>query len=127
MRALITALVLVLSVPACASTSDSVLLGQRKVAFVAERDVIAVTGAEGRFTAIQVQVQDSPMVMHGIRITFGNGEKWSPQTRLRFRRGEWTRRIDLPGGARVIRKVEFVYKSKRARSGRATVKLLGIR
>jgi hypothetical protein len=101
------------------------LLGSRRVTFAAERDVIHVGAVEGRFTALKVQVQGGNIDMYDVRITFGDGETWSPATRLVFREGSWSRTLDLPGRARVIRTVEFRYRSQ-LRRGRATIEVFGL-
>ncbi len=64
--------------------------------------------------------------MYNVKVTFGDGSSFSPQTRLVFAQGAWSRVIDLPGNARRIRKVEFWYRSRGARTGRARVQLFGI-
>ena len=63
--------------------------------------------------------------MYNIRLVFGDGETFSPETRVQFREGSWSRTIDLPGGARVIRRIEFWYRSELKR-GRATVRVYGM-
>lgn len=100
------------------------LLGTRRVSFAAERDAIEVGVREGTFNAIRIEVGGGTLEMYNIQITFGNGETWSPDTRVLFRQGSWSRLIDLPGQARVIRKVEFWYRS-RLRRGQATVRVFG--
>ncbi len=118
--------VAVLSAPlaGCASAS---LLGQRAVGFGVDRDVIAVGAVAGRFRAVRIHVSDSPLEMFDVRFTFGDGSRWSPDTRYRFEQGSWSRRIDLPGRARVIRRIEFRYRSIGVASGRARVQAFGIR
>jgi len=100
------------------------LLGSRRVSFGAERDVIDVGAREGTFDAIRIEVDGGNLEMYNIRLTFGNGDTWSPNTRVFFRQGSWSRLIDLPGPARIIRKVEFWYRS-RVRRGQATVRVFG--
>lgn len=99
-------------------------LGARQVSFAAERDVVEVGAREGRFTAIRIDVADGDIEMYNLRVIFGDGDAWSPPTRLDFRQGSRSRVIDLPGGARVIRRIEFAYRS-RVRRGRATVEVFG--
>ena len=101
-------------------------LGSRQVDFGADKDVISVTGNEGTFKAIKVTVTGGDLLMFNVRVTFGDGSSFSPQTRMEFRLGSQTRTIDLPGNARVIRKVEFWYRS-RIKRGKATVTLHGKR
>lgn len=111
--------------PATARPTDEwELLGSRRVSFAAERDVIQVGVREGLFSAIKIEVAGGHLEMYNIRLTFGNGDTWSPNTRVTFREGSWSRTIDLPGPARVIRKIEFWYRS-RLRRGQATVRVFG--
>jgi hypothetical protein len=102
-------------------------LGSRQVSFRAERDVIPAAG-EGRFRAIRIVVSEGDLEMFNVRIVFGDGSAYSPETRLVFREGSWSRVIDLPGEARIIRRIEFSYRSIRAtRDGRAVVTVYGRR
>ncbi len=100
------------------------LLGSRRVSFAVDRDVIDVGAREGTFDAIRIEVDGGSLEMYNIRLTFGNGDTWSPNTRVLFRQGSWSRLIDLPGPARAIRKIEFWYRS-RLRRGQATVRVFG--
>jgi len=130
MYALLTALLLTACAPAqphlapAALRADWELLGSRRVSFRAEKDVIRVTAREGLFTAVKLEVEGGNIEMYNVRITFGDGETFSPETRFIFREGSWSRTIDLPGRARVIRKIEFWYRSELKR-GRATVRVYG--
>jgi hypothetical protein len=102
-------------------------LGSRVVAFAAERDVIDCRG-EGRFTALMFEVEDGDVEMFDFVVTFGNGERVSPPTRLVFDGDNRTRVIDLPGRDKAIRRIDFFYKSIRVtRDGRATIHLYGRR
>ena len=100
-------------------------LGSREVKFRGERDAIAVTAAEGRFVAIKLEVDDGDLELYDVVVTFGDGDKFSPATRFAFDQNSRSRSIDLPGGARVIKKVEFFYRSKLAR-GHANMTLWGL-
>jgi hypothetical protein len=103
---------------------DWELLGTRQVSFRAEKDVIPATGREGVFGAIKLEVEGGNLEMFNIRVVFGDGSVFAPDTRLTFREGSWSRTIDLPGTVRVIRRIEFLYRSE-LRRGRATVRVYG--
>jgi len=95
------------------------------VNFRSERDVVSAAG-DGTFRKILIRVKDGDLEMFNVRIVFGNGEIFSPKTRLHFGNDSRSRVIDLPGEARVIRRIEFAYKSVRGgQEGRATVEVLG--
>lgn len=101
-------------------------LGERVVngAGGVDRDSIAVTNSEGRFTSIQLRVEHSSLDLYDVVITFGDGTTFSPRTRLVFAQGTNSRVIDLPGGARVIRRVDFRYANLPG-GGRAQIELWG--
>ena len=84
-------------------------LGERWVDGKTDRDVLPVGRDDGRFSAIKLVVERSALELSDIVVTFGDGTTFSPQTRLVFRKNETSRTIDLPGGKRVIKKVEFKY------------------
>ena len=110
--------------PAQAGPGDWERLGSRKVSFAAEKDTIGVGAVEGRFDAIKLEVDRGDLEMYDIVVTFGDDSKFSPQTRFVFDQNTNSRTIDLPGDARFIRKVEFLYRSK-LRKGHATLTLWG--
>jgi hypothetical protein len=103
---------------------DWQLLGRRRVGADAERDVIEVGVREGVFDAIRIEVQEGEVEIYNLRIVFGNGLSWSPETRVPIDEGSRGRVIDLPGEARIIRRVEFWYRSQHRR-GDATVAVYG--
>ncbi len=99
------------------------VLGRRTVHGRNDVDVIDVGRHEGLFHQIQIEVRGSALEMYDVQVTFGDGETFSPPTRLVFGRGESSRVIDLPGAARIIRHVRFHY-GNLPRGGRAHVRLL---
>jgi hypothetical protein len=99
-------------------------LGSRVVDFAVDRDVIEVGAVEGRFDAIRLDVEGGNIDLFDLRVEFANGAPFSPATRFEFRQGSLSRTIDLPGEARAIRRIAFLYRSE-LRLGRATVHLFG--
>lgn len=97
-------------------------LGERMVTGGSDHDTIAVGAVEGTFTRVMLRVEHSALELFDITITFGDGTTWSPGTRLIFAEDTVSRIIDLPGGARVIRRVDFHY-SNLPGGGRAQLEL----
>jgi hypothetical protein len=97
-------------------------LGERWVDGAVDYDVIAVGAKEGEYRKVMLVVEKSSVELYDLRFTFGDGSVFSPSTRYAFGPNENTRVIDLPGGDRVIRKVEFKY-SNLPGGGRAQVEL----
>src|SRR5579863_1763323 len=81
---------------------------------------------EGRFWAIRLEAMGADFEMYDLRMTFGNGEVFEPSVRIHFQEGSWSRRIELPGGHRHIRKIEFWYKGSQP-TGQARVGVWGLR
>jgi hypothetical protein len=84
-------------------------LGERTVDGAVDRDSIQVGRRDGRFRAIMLVVERAPVEIYDVVVTFGNGEHFEPRTRLAFGPDTRSRTIDLPGGSRVIERVDFRY------------------
>jgi hypothetical protein len=101
-------------------------LGHKEVAHRAERDVIEVGANEGRFDKLRLSVTGNDIELFDLKVHYGNGETQDVSVRETLREGSRTRVIDLPGEARVIKRVDLVYKTEgKRREGRATVHLFG--
>jgi hypothetical protein len=84
-------------------------LGERIVNGGMDHDVIQVGRRDGRFHEIMIVVERAPVELFDLVVTFGNGERWEAHTRLVFGAESTSRNIDLPGGARIIQRVDFRY------------------
>ena len=101
------------------------LLGERKVNYRTDRDVIRVTLAEGLFRKIKLDVLHNGIEILDLKVFFANGGVQDVKVRRFIGPGGETRVIDLRSGARGISRVEFVYRTRGPRLGRATVRLWG--
>ncbi|MBK7537058.1 MAG: hypothetical protein IPI49_17185 [Myxococcales bacterium] len=99
-------------------------LGERWVEGKVDRDSIHVGKADGRFRKLQLVVEHSALELYDLVVVFGDGSQFSPPTRLVFGPGSTSRVIDLPGDARVVRRVEFRYGNLPG-GGRAQIELWG--
>ena len=84
-------------------------LGQKNVHGRADHDLISARGKGGPYSKIKLVVESAPLEMYDVLVVFENGEKWSPNVRHTFGPGSTSRTIDLPGGKRNIRNVQFKY------------------
>jgi hypothetical protein len=113
---------------ACASGPragrDWELLGTREVDFQIDHDVIQVGRIQGTFRELRFVVRGGAIEMYEVRVILGDGDSFRPGTRFVFDEGEG-RSFELPGERRVVRRVEFVYRSLRAGGRRAVVRLYG--
>lgn len=99
-----------------------VKLGERSVDGIRDRDVITVGAREGTYRRIMIVVERNPLEMFDVVVTFGDGTQFAPKTRAIFNPQTRSHVIDLPGGRRVIRSVEFHY-GNLAGEGRALAEL----
>jgi len=112
---------------ASAAQGQWVLLGTRQVDFRVDHDIVRATG-EGRFRRVRLVVEGGDLEMFDVRITFGDGATFSPATRFYFKDNSRDRVIDLPGGARIIRWINFYYRSvPGGGQGKATIQVYGRR
>jgi hypothetical protein len=84
-------------------------LGERTVNGSVDHDVIPVGRDDGRFRELMIVVERAPVEIYDLIVTFGNGERYEPRTRLVFGRDTTSRNIDLPGNTRFVRRVDFRY------------------
>jgi hypothetical protein len=104
------------------------VLGERTVDFRTDHDVISVGAYEGMFRALSFQVEKNDVEIFNIVVVYGNGEREKIDTRLVFREGTRSRVVDLHGGKRRIRNIEFTYRTVGKRNeGKARVVVYGVR
>jgi len=106
---------------------DWELLGEERVAFRVDHDVIRVGRREGRFEKIALWVTDNDVEIQDLKVFFRRGPPQDVRVREFIRAGERTRPIDLEGRDRVIDRIELVYRSHDRDRGRATVSVYGLK
>jgi len=129
LAALVTFAALALAPDAVPAAGQAVWehLGMRRVNFRLDHDVI-LAASEGRFRSVRIVVAGGDLELFDVKITFGDGETFSPATRLYFKENSRSRTIDLPGAARIIRRIDFYYRSVPAGGqGKAIVHVYGRR
>jgi len=99
-------------------------LGERAVDGKLDHDTVTVGRDDGVFSAIQIKVEGSSVLLFELKVTFANGETFEPKTRYQFDKDTKSRVIDLPGTARVVKKVDFKYANLPG-GGNARVELWG--
>jgi hypothetical protein len=74
-----------------------------------------------------LKVKDGPVHILDMDVHFENGDKFDVSIKHRIAQGGESRVIDLPGGSRNIKKIEFWYETKGFRKGRGSVQVWGKR
>jgi len=101
------------------------LVGSQKVGFLVDKDVIQVGRRDGDFSKIKLMVKGNEVEILDLKVVYANGKHDDIRVRNKIRAGGETRAIDLQGGDRFIRRVEFVYRSRPSFKGQATIELWG--
>jgi hypothetical protein len=104
-----------------------VFLGQRHVTDRVERDWVEVTASEGTFEAIQLRVKRSAVRFVDVTVVYGAGTTDDLELRDVVPAGGQSRAIDLRGGNRVIKRVNFAYEAKSLGRRGAVVEVWGRR
>jgi hypothetical protein len=102
------------------------LIGEKRVSFLVDRDVIHVTGNDN-YRQIKLKVKDGPVHILDMDVHFENGDKFDVALKEKFSNGGESRVIDLPGGSRSIKKIEFWYETRGFAKGRGRVQVWGKR
>lgn len=89
--------------------ADWELLGSAGYKLRLEQSVIDVGKSEGRYQAIRLEVTGSDVEIYDLRVIYGNGSKEELRVREVFKAGSNSRRIDLAGGDRFIRRIVVTY------------------
>lgn len=116
---------LVMTFAVSAQTGAWTKLGSAKVTGASDHDEIWVTGVRGDFTAIKLFVKNEGIDFDRVAVQYGNGTKDEMEIRNFIPAGGETRVLDLRGGDRVIRKIEFWYKSNPKTKRKAEVIVYG--
>ena len=107
------------------NNGDWFFLGDKKVGFGVDHDVINFGNWRDDVRQIKIKVTDGPLKMYDMKIHFDNGQTQDVSLRSRFNQGEESRVIDLAGGLRHLSSIEFTYETKGFVKGRARVAVWG--
>ena len=131
---IVSILFLVFVTASCYSTRRSLaiedgwdLLGEQKVNFVRDKDVVNVR-SRGVYTDIRFKVEDREVRIHDLKIYFQNGDKLEPAIDFVVGADQESRIIELSKDGRNIDKIEFKYRTTgNILQGRANVLVFGKR
>ena len=100
-------------------------LGDKKVGFGADHDVINFGNWKDDVRQLKIKITDGPLKMYNMKIHFDNGTIQNVELRNRFAQGSESRIIDLDGGLRHLTKIEFWYETKGFVRGKSRVAVWG--
>ena len=103
------------------------ILGERKVNFVKDKDVMEVS-SRSLFTDIRFYVEEKDVRINDLKVQFENGDKIEPALDDVIKAGELSRVIQLAADGRRISNIEFKYRSMgNVLQGRANLVVTGKR
>lgn len=100
-------------------------IADKTVAFGVDHDVIVTGNTNDDFRKLKLRVTDGPLKMYDMKVYFDNGDVQDISIRFHIPQGGESRVIDLDGGLRHIKRIEFWYETKGFRKGRARVAVWG--
>lgn len=116
------------SQPRSGATGSWRMLGSVQANLKADHDVIVVAGPYDYFRKLKFKVTNASLNMQRMIVRYDDGGRpENIDVRYNIPQGGESRIIDLIGGKRKIKSVEFWYDTKGILNGRANVTLLGIK
>jgi hypothetical protein len=109
------------------SNGDWVKLGSVHAGHDADHDRITVAGAHDNFRKLKFKVKNASLTMHQVVVTYDDGTPERLEIRENLAAGAETRVIDLRGGKRSIRTIEFWHETKGNKGDKAEVVAFGQR
>ena len=101
-------------------------LGETTVTDRTDHDVLPVTARRGAFRAVRIRVFGRAVQFHDMKIRFANGDVEDVPLHRVIPAGGESRAIDVPGGDRIIRSIEFRYDAQSLAGHRARVRVFGL-
>jgi hypothetical protein len=114
--------------PKAAPSGNWKLLGTVTANHSADHDVIVVAGPHDYFRKLKFKVTNSPLNLQRLIVYYDDGglpEK--VDTRFDIAKGGESRVIDLKGGKRKLKSVEFWYDTKGILNGKANLTMFGMK
>ena len=104
------------------------LLGTVTAKHTADHDQIIVAGPHDYFRRLKFKVIHSPLIMKRMIVRYDDrGAPENIEIRFTIPKGGESREIDLKGGRRKIKAVDFWYETKGFLNGKAELTLFGIK
>jgi hypothetical protein len=124
--AIVATVVLAWATPVKAGNSgDWRLIGRVQAGHSADHDTLVVQGKHDDFRKLKIKVTDAPVHIERMVVIYDNGEPDRIDVRQEIPQGGESRVLDLKGGKRSLRKIEFWYDTKGLFKGKADVTVFG--
>lgn len=120
------AFAVMLALPASArGPNDWVLLGEQRVGFRVDRDVINVGNSGARFSELRIVAENNDVHLINLRLVYQNGYAEDFKVDQLLRPGANALPVDLKGERSFLKSIEMTYRARPSFEGRAVVKVYG--
>jgi len=99
----------------------------KKVSFGVDHDVIQMGNSKDEFRFLKLRVTDGPLRVYDMKVYFDNDQVQDVSLRMLIPQGGESRVINLNGGLRKLKKIEFWYETTGFREGKSRVAVWGRR
>ncbi|MCD0472088.1 hypothetical protein [Flavobacterium sp. JAS] len=103
------------------------VLGTVHAKHTADHDALNVPGPHDYYRRIKFKVTDSPLNMQRIVVCYDDGAPENINTRFNIPKGGESRVIDLKGGKRKLKSIEFWYDTQGFLNGKADVTVFAMK
>ena len=100
-------------------------IGKTSVKRITEREVLEIGAVKGAFKQLKIKVEGGTVEFKDVTVVFEGGRRYDLPVRSIIRSGGETRAFNLPGDARKINRIVFLYKTRPTAKEQATVTVLG--
>lgn len=103
------------------------VLGTVHAKHTADHDALNVPGPHDYYRKIKFKVTDSPVNIQRLVVRYDDGAPENINTRVEIPKGGESRVIDLKGGKRKLKSIEFWYDTKGFLNGKADVTVVAMK
>lgn len=103
------------------------VLGTVHAKHTADHDALNVPGPHDYYRKIKFKVTDSPVNIQRLVVRYDDGAPENINTRIEIPKGGESRVIDLKGGKRKLKSIEFWYDTKGFLNGKADVTVFAMK
>lgn len=103
------------------------ILGTMHATHKADHDEMRVTGTHDYYRKLKLKVTDSPVNIKRMVVRYDDGAPEEINTRTEIPKGGESRVIDLRGGKRKLKSIEFWYDTSGFLNGKADVTVFGMK
>jgi hypothetical protein len=103
------------------------ILGTLHAKHTADHDALTIAGPHDYYRKLKFKVTDSPVNIQRMVVRYDDGAPENINTRCEIPKGGESRVIDLKGGKRKLKSIEFWYDTTGFLNGKADVTVLGMK